>query len=145
MPSYLTARAAGAAPLTPLTARELQDWLAGQPPRVAAWVEATGFTAKPGSVCLLPGADGALERVLAGIDPDEAVTIVEYPGISPFKIEYGPFLSFASLFGLDDDTEETDVLENPEWTYIRTLIGSRGMPLYMLPPEYYAEEAGMRQ
>jgi leucyl aminopeptidase len=71
MPSRLTARAAGAVPLTPLTAQQLKDWLAGQPPRVAAWVEATGFAAKPGGVCLLPGADGALERVLAGIDPDE--------------------------------------------------------------------------
>jgi leucyl aminopeptidase len=42
-----------------------------QPSAVAAWVGNTGFTAKPGSLCLLPGPEGALERVLAGVDPDE--------------------------------------------------------------------------
>ena len=71
MPHHLTTRAAGAVPLTPLTTQDLEGWLAGQPPRAAAWVKATRFTAKPGSVCLLPGADGALERALAGIDPDD--------------------------------------------------------------------------
>ena len=69
MPKYLTTRAAGAAPILPLTAGELKPWLAAQPATVAAWVESLRFEAKPGSHCLLPGADGALARVLAGVDP----------------------------------------------------------------------------
>ena len=66
MPHNLTNRAAGAIPLTPLAPGGLKDWLAGQPPRIAAWIESTGFTAKSGDICLLPGTDGPLERVLAG-------------------------------------------------------------------------------
>jgi leucyl aminopeptidase len=71
MPHNLTNRAAGAIPLTPLAPGGLKDWLAGQPPRIAAWVESTGFTAKSGDICLLPGTDGSLERVLAGVDPGD--------------------------------------------------------------------------
>ena len=71
MPKYLTTRAAGAVPILPLTAERLKAWLTAQPATVTAWVESLGFAAKPGTHCLLPGADGALARVLAGIDPAE--------------------------------------------------------------------------
>jgi leucyl aminopeptidase len=72
MPDHLTTRAgARAVPLTPLAATELDGWREGQPAAVAAWTRNTGFAAEPGSLCLLPGAEGALERVLAGVDPDE--------------------------------------------------------------------------
>ena len=73
MPQYLTSRAAGAVPILPLAADELKSWLKSQPPAqrssVAAWVDSLRFTAKPGTHCLLPGADGALARVLVGVDP----------------------------------------------------------------------------
>ncbi len=69
MPRFLTTRAAGAVPILPLTAERLKSWLGTQPPRVAAWVEQLRFAAKPGSLCLVPGDDGALARVLAGTDP----------------------------------------------------------------------------
>jgi len=73
MPQYLTSRAAGALPILPLAADELKSWLKSQPPAqrssVAAWVDSLRFTAKPGTHCLLPGADGALARVLVGVDP----------------------------------------------------------------------------
>ena len=69
MPKYLTTRAAGAVPILPLTAERLKAWLAAQPATVTAWVESLGFEAKPGTHCLLPGSDGALARVLAGVDP----------------------------------------------------------------------------
>lgn len=69
MPRYLTSRAAGAVPILPLAAEELKPWLASQPPRLAAWVESLRFAAKPGTHCLLPGEDGRLARVLAGVDP----------------------------------------------------------------------------
>jgi leucyl aminopeptidase len=73
MPQYLTSRAAGAVPILPLAADELKSWLKSQPPAqrssVAAWVDSLRFTAKTGTHCLLPGADGALARVLVGVDP----------------------------------------------------------------------------
>ena len=69
MPHYLTSRAAGAVPILPLAEGELEPWLKSQPPAVTAWVESLRFTAKAGSHCLLPGDDGALARVLLGIDP----------------------------------------------------------------------------
>jgi leucyl aminopeptidase len=42
----------------------LQAWLAGQPGRVRAWLEASGFEAKPGRSALIPGADGPPEAAL---------------------------------------------------------------------------------
>jgi leucyl aminopeptidase len=73
MPQYLTSRAAGAVPILPLAADELKSWLASQPSAqrsaVTAWVDSLRFTAKAGTHCLLPGADGALARVLVGVDP----------------------------------------------------------------------------
>jgi len=69
MPRYLTSRTAGAVPILPLRADRLKAWLGTQPPRVAAWVDSLRFAAKPGSLCLVPGDDGALARVLAGVDP----------------------------------------------------------------------------
>ena len=69
MPKYLTTRAAGAVPILPLSAGQLKAWLAAQPATVTAWVESLRFEAKPGTHCLLPGADGAQARVLAGVDP----------------------------------------------------------------------------
>jgi len=69
MPQYLTSRAAGAVPILPLAGDELKPWLAAQPSTVRAWVESLRFAAKAGTHCLLPGADGALVRVLAGVDP----------------------------------------------------------------------------
>jgi leucyl aminopeptidase len=69
MPRYLTSRAAGAVPILPLSADGLKAWLGSQPKRVAAWVEQLHFAAKPGSYCLVPGDDGALAQVLAGVEP----------------------------------------------------------------------------
>ncbi|HSR73173.1 MAG TPA: leucyl aminopeptidase family protein [Kiloniellales bacterium] len=72
MTAHLLGRAsAGTVPITPLAPDGLKDWLAGQPERVRAWVESTGFGAEPGAVCLLPAESGTLARVLAGIDPAE--------------------------------------------------------------------------
>ena len=72
MPDYLTARAGAAAvPITPLDPRGLKAWLKGRPKRDAAWVLATGFEAKAGTHCLLPGESGTIVRVLAGIDPED--------------------------------------------------------------------------
>src|SRR5579859_3359336 len=47
-----------------------KKWLETQPAARRAWVEAAGFTAEPGGVCLLPDGKGALEAVLFGWDKD---------------------------------------------------------------------------
>ncbi|MFC5306170.1 leucyl aminopeptidase family protein [Azospirillum picis] len=53
--------------LTPMTKAGLADWLASQTPAVASWVKAVGFTGDAGSTAFLPGPDGAIARVLAGV------------------------------------------------------------------------------
>ncbi|GLR82487.1 leucyl aminopeptidase family protein [Azospirillum oryzae] len=53
--------------LTPVTKAGLADWLAGQSPAVASWVKAVGFTGEAGSTVFLPGPDGAVTHVLAGV------------------------------------------------------------------------------
>ena len=98
MPKYLTTRAAGAVPILPLAAEELKAWLESQPPdrrsAVTAWVGSLGFTAEAGTHCLLPGADGALGRVLAGIDPaDGPYAFAGLPAALPlgrYRLEPGP-------------------------------------------------------
>lgn len=53
--------------LTPVTKAGLADWLAAQSPAVASWVKAVGFTGEAGSTVFLPGPDGAVAHVLAGV------------------------------------------------------------------------------
>jgi leucyl aminopeptidase len=53
--------------LTPVTKAGLANWLAGQSPAVASWVKAVGFTGEAGSTVFLPGPDGAVAHVLAGV------------------------------------------------------------------------------
>jgi leucyl aminopeptidase len=55
-------------PITPIQPDALDDWLAGQPDRVVAWVRSSGFTARAGSHVLVPGSDGAVSRALLGIE-----------------------------------------------------------------------------
>ena len=55
-----------AIPLTPLCTGQLEGWLAAQPEATRRWVAALGFTAQPATWCAIPGADGAIARVLAG-------------------------------------------------------------------------------
>ncbi len=72
MPTFTTARpGTHLVPIVPLAKAGLDRCLKGRPAAEAAWVKAAGFNAKPGSLCLVPGAGGALARVLAGIDPDD--------------------------------------------------------------------------
>jgi len=69
MPQYLTTRGRGSAvPIHCLTGEELVGWVKTQPRRTAHWVEQASFRAEPGSICLIPDAEGGLARVLAGID-----------------------------------------------------------------------------
>ena len=62
--------AAGATPISVFDEAALNTWLAGQPPETSAWVQSTGFEAKVGSVCAVPGKDGRIDRILCGRDED---------------------------------------------------------------------------
>jgi leucyl aminopeptidase len=53
-----------------LDADSLGDWLDSAAGEAAQWVRANGFTAKPGSHCLVPGPGGAIATVLLGIEWD---------------------------------------------------------------------------
>lgn len=63
----LTESADGTIPLTPLTKESAHGWLDAAGDGVAAFARASGFTAAPGTVLLVPGSDG-VARVLAGIE-----------------------------------------------------------------------------
>lgn len=58
-------------PILAVSDSMLADWLAVQPNSVADWVGSTGFSAKPGTLCLVPGDGGGLQSVLLGADPDQ--------------------------------------------------------------------------
>ncbi len=62
--------AAGATPISVFDDTALKTWLAEQPPEIGAWVQSTGFAAKAGSVCPVPGKDGKIGRILCGRDED---------------------------------------------------------------------------
>ena len=68
MLDHLIDRAASAVEIVPLRAQRLEAWLKRQSPMVGQWARASGFAAKPGSQCLVPGADGRLAHVLVGIE-----------------------------------------------------------------------------
>ena len=65
---HLIDRATEAVEIVPLRAQRLEAWVKRQSPSVGQWVRASGFTAKPGSVCLVPDGNGGLSQVLAGIE-----------------------------------------------------------------------------
>lgn len=56
--------------IVPLTLAALEAWLACHPDR-AAWVVGVGFKAEPGSLCILPGPDGAPDGCLLGTGGDD--------------------------------------------------------------------------
>ena len=61
----------GTIPITALEATEFESWLGTQSASHKRWIKANGFVAGSGSHCLIPASDGAIERVLAGVDRKE--------------------------------------------------------------------------
>lgn len=53
--------------IVPVSRRGFNPWLAGQRASLRSWVKSTDFKALPGSFSLVPGRDGALDRVLLGV------------------------------------------------------------------------------
>ena len=68
MVQYLVAAAdSDTVPLTPLAKADLGRWLKQAPKRVQTWIAGIKFTADPGSVALIAGADGRVERAVIGV------------------------------------------------------------------------------
>lgn len=61
----------GALDLFALRKAELAGWLESRPEATRRWVGQAGFKAEPGTVCLLPGADGGVTGALAGLPDDD--------------------------------------------------------------------------
>jgi leucyl aminopeptidase len=69
---FLDSKPADSIPLVLLPENTFSQWLESQPDPIKRWLAATGFKAKPNSTCLVPAADGALNRVIVGIiSPDD--------------------------------------------------------------------------
>ena len=67
MLKYLTTNEKGALPIIPVRKADRETWLERQPDELKRWVNSTGFDAAPGSVRLVAGADGTLERAIIGL------------------------------------------------------------------------------
>jgi leucyl aminopeptidase len=65
---HLIDRAADTVEVVPVRAQRLEAWVKRQAPAVGQWVRAAAFSAKPGSVCLVPSTDGGLAQVLVGVE-----------------------------------------------------------------------------
>ena len=75
---------ASATPLTLLTPDTLKGWHDASPDALSGWASAAGFTAKPGTSCLLPKPDGTLAGVLVGADLEQdPFSLGALPGCLP--------------------------------------------------------------
>ena len=57
-----------AIPIRPLGKDDLESWKTSATPAQRQWVENSAFTASAGQICALPGADGAIDAWLAGVE-----------------------------------------------------------------------------
>lgn len=65
--NLITSASKSTLPITAVTRKAFGPWLAGQGVKVQRWVKSTLFAGNDGEVCLVPGADGAVGRVLLGV------------------------------------------------------------------------------
>ncbi|MGH6933327.1 MAG: leucyl aminopeptidase family protein [Dongiaceae bacterium] len=68
MLEHLTSRSAAAVPITPIAHKQFKAWTGKQRNSLRNWSADAGFTAKPGSVLLVPGPKGELAGVLLGVE-----------------------------------------------------------------------------
>jgi leucyl aminopeptidase len=101
MTSLLVDDAAGAIPLHLLKAADWEAWIASRPAIEQQWAAATGFKAKAGSLCLIPGEDGKLAAVLAGMGDDAPLWAAG--SLAP-KLPEGLY-RLADLWDADDATD----------------------------------------
>jgi leucyl aminopeptidase len=83
-----------AVPLVAVSAERLTTFLEKEDAATRRWAEATGFTAQPGSWLAMPGADGALTRVLVGVaEAHDLYAIAHLPLALPpgdYRLAPGP-------------------------------------------------------
>jgi leucyl aminopeptidase len=91
-------RAPKAIPLTAVDKSSLRRVIEKLGKGVARWAAATDFTAEPGSVCLVPDAQGAIKRVLAGVS---GVTDLYALSGLPLKLPQGSYRLDDSGLALD--------------------------------------------
>jgi leucyl aminopeptidase len=97
----LVARAtAGTVPITPVTADGLETWAVDADAATKTWIAATGFKAKPGDSCLVPGANGEIARVLLGVENGARIGVWEFSGL--------PGSLPAGRYAVDADLEPAD-------------------------------------
>ena len=70
-------------PIRLLTAEGLRDALASAPEATRRWLQASGFKAKPHTQALVPGADGALAEVWAGVAEGDCWQLAALPATLP--------------------------------------------------------------
>ncbi len=63
----IVAKSKSATPIILLNEKNFSAWLKKQPERLKTWLALHEFTAKSGSFCLVPNADGSLCSVVAGV------------------------------------------------------------------------------
>jgi leucyl aminopeptidase len=71
--AYLSAadnKAGQAVALVPVRESEFEDWCEAAGPEQRKWIEASGFKAKPGETCILPGEDFGLGDCLFGMQSE---------------------------------------------------------------------------
>ncbi|WP_306005180.1 leucyl aminopeptidase family protein [Aquicoccus porphyridii] len=66
MPMTFATDRGDAIPLHVVEAGALKDWLAGQLPRVATWVQTSGFKAELGQAAIIPAEDGSIAAAAVG-------------------------------------------------------------------------------
>ncbi|MFQ5512552.1 MAG: S49 family peptidase [Candidatus Krumholzibacteriia bacterium] len=112
---------------------------------VAAGRVFSGWDARSaGLVDRIGGLEAAVRaaRTAAGIHAGEAVAFVEYPKMPAFDLSaLRPGVLFRTLFRGSREVPR-DVDDEPEWSYVRALIGAPGRPLFMLPPGLRVDDGG---
>jgi leucyl aminopeptidase len=91
-------------PVTPVSVRDYQAWLDQQSSATAAWLRASGFTAKAGASALIPGADGGVEGAVLAVE--QLGDIWSYAGL-PSALPTGTYYLAADL---DTQTAERAAL-----------------------------------
>ena len=90
----LPSRTPGCIPIVPVVESQFSAWLERRDESLRRWLTATGFKAKPGGFNLVPGADGQLRAVVAGIrNPDDLWAL----GGLPLALPEGDYVFDAPL------------------------------------------------
>jgi leucyl aminopeptidase len=71
-------------PIVPIAKAKLKEFSRDCPAGLKAWIEQSGFSADPGSLVMVPGDGGRLDRILLGVDqPGHIWTYADLPGKLP--------------------------------------------------------------